>query len=534
MLNNNKLLSQREVNVIPDVSKALSWLEAHPDALKGIGRGIERETLRVKQDAHLAESGHPDSLGSALKHPWITTDFAETLLEFITPVDNNIDHMLALLRDIHRHVAREIGEERMWPFSMPCLIEDAEKIELAQYGRSNIGRMKTLYRQGLKNRYGALMQVISGIHYNFSLPLTFWQEWAGVKDAESGQEAISAGYLRLIRNYYRFGWVIPYLFGASPAVNTDFLQGRESPLPFESDGKGTLWLPYATSLRLSDLGYTSKTQSGLGITFNSLAEYVKALKAAIKTPSEEHAAIGLKDKDGNLLQLNTNVLQIENELYAPIRPKRVTRSGENPSDALLRGGIEYIEVRSLDINPFSAIGVNSDQVRFLDLFLIWCTLADAPEMSAEELLCSRNNWNRVVLEGRKPQQTIAAGCDKTTYPLAEVGKALFADLLRVAEVLDGNHGDTEYQQVCEQLVASFDDPELTYSARILHAIKENGLTEAGIALAEQYGHGLCEEPLEVLSEEDFAHQARASVVAQEQLEAEERLDFEAYLASREG
>ncbi len=203
MLNKNKLLSQREVNVIPDVSKALSWLEAHPNALKGIGRGIERETLRVKPDGHLAESGHPDSLGSALKHDWITTDFAETLLEFITPVDQNIDHMLAFLRDIHRHVARELAEERMWPFSMPCLIDDADRIELAQYGSSNIGRMKTLYRQGLKNRYGALMQTISGIHYNFSLPLSFWQEWADVKDAESGKETISAGYLRLIRNYYR-------------------------------------------------------------------------------------------------------------------------------------------------------------------------------------------------------------------------------------------------------------------------------------------------------------------------------------------
>ena len=534
MLNKNKLFSQREVNVIPDVSKALSWLEAHPNALKGIGRGIERETLRVKPDGHLAESGHPDSLGSALKHDWITTDFAETLLEFITPVDQNIDHMLAFLRDIHRHVARELAEERMWPFSMPCLIDDADRIELAQYGSSNIGRMKTLYRQGLKNRYGALMQTISGIHYNFSLPLSFWQEWADVKDAESGKETISAGYLRLIRNYYRYGWVIPYLFGASPAISSSFLQGRESKLPFETDGKDSLWLPYATSLRLSDLGYTNKSQSGLGITFNSLEGYVKALKAAIKTPSEEYAAMGTKDADGNWLQLNTNVLQIENELYAPIRPKRVTRSGEAPSDALLRGGIEYIEVRSLDINPFSAIGVDANQVRFLDLFLIWCTLADAPEMSADELLCTRKNWNRVVLEGRKPNQKISVGCSETEHSLVEVGKALFADLHRVAEVLDSNQGSTQYQQVCDQLVASFDDPELTYSARILQAIKASGVTDTGIALAEQYRHMLCEEPLEVISEEDFTRQALESVAAQKKLEEDDTLDFEAYLASREG
>ncbi|WP_017349730.1 glutamate--cysteine ligase [Pantoea sp. A4] len=534
MLNKNKLFSQREVNVVPDVSKALSWLEAHPGALKGIGRGIERETLRVDPNGHLASTGHPISLGSALKHDWITTDFAETLLEFITPVDKDIDHMLAVLRDIHRHTARELGEERMWPFSMPGFVEDASAIEIAQYGVSNVGRMKTLYRQGLKNRYGALMQIISGIHYNFSLPLTFWQEWADVKDAESGKETISAGYLRLIRNYYRFGWVIPYLFGASPAICESFLQGRESKLPFESNGKGTLWLPYATSLRLSDLGYTNKSQNNLGITFNSLEGYVSALKKAIKTPSEEFAPMGTHDAAGNWLQLNTNVLQIENELYAPIRPKRVTRSGEAPSDALLRGGIEYIEVRSLDINPFSPVGVDADQARFLDLFLIWCTLADAPEMSAEELLCSRTNWNRVILEGRKPDQTIGVGCGEAQFSLAEVGKTLFADLHRVAEVLDSNNGSTQYQQVCDQLVASFDDPELTYSARILRTIKQNGLVGAGVGLAEQYRHLLCEESLEVLDEQAFSRQAAESIAAQQQLEVSETQDFETYLASRNG
>lgn len=329
--------------MFPDVSQALSWLEAHPDAMKGIGRGIERETLRVRPNGHVATTGHPESLGSALTHKWITTDFAETLLEFITPVNDNIEQLLSFLRDIHRHASRELGEERMWPMSMPCLIDDVEQIELAQYGSSNIGKMKTLYREGLKNRYGALMQLISGVHYNFSLPLTFWQVWAGVDDATSGQEVISDGYLRLIRNYYRFGWVIPYLFGASPAICSSFLQGKETTLPFERSEKGMLWLPYATSLRLSDLGYTNKSQSGLGITFNNLTDYVRALKAAIKTPSANYAELGIKDDKGHWLQLNTNVLQIENEFYAPIRPKRVMRSGENPSDALLRGALNILK-----------------------------------------------------------------------------------------------------------------------------------------------------------------------------------------------
>ncbi|MGF6559388.1 glutamate--cysteine ligase [Erwinia aphidicola] len=532
MLNNNKFFSEREVNLIPDVSQALSWLEAHPDALKGIGRGIERETLRVKPDGHLATTGHPASLGSALTHKWITTDFAETLLEFITPVDQDIDRLLAFLRDIHRHVARELGEERMWPMSMPCMIDPGQDIELAQYGSSNIGQMKTLYRQGLKNRYGALMQIISGVHYNFSLPLSFWQEWAGVKDAESGKEAISDGYLRLIRNYYRFGWVIPYLFGASPAICSSFLQGKESALPFERSDKGMLSLPYATSLRLSDLGYTNKSQSSLNITFNNLAEYIKGLKAAIKTPSEEFASMGVKDENGDWLQLNTNVLQIENELYAPIRPKRVTRSGEAPSDALQRGGIEYIEVRSLDINPFSPIGVDANQVRFLDLFLIWCALAEAPEMSSAELACTRKNWNRVILEGRKPGQTIAMGCEEAQHPLVDVGKALFSDLRRVAETLDGQSGEHHYQEVCDRLVASFDDPDLTYSARFLQNLKANGIGGAGLALAEQYRQQLSEEPLEVLTEQQLSDEALRSKVSQQEIEESDTLSLDAFLKDK--
>ncbi|MDC0726133.1 glutamate--cysteine ligase [Phytobacter diazotrophicus] len=511
--------------MIPDVSQALSWLEKNPQALKGIQRGLERETLRVKADGTLATTGHPHALGSALTHKWITTDFAEALLEFITPVDGDIQHMLTIMRDIHRFAAREIGDERMWPLSMPCYIENGQDIELAQYGSSNIGRLKTLYREGLKNRYGALMQTISGVHYNFSLPMAFWEAKCG----ETDKESVSDGYFRLIRNYYRFGWVIPYLFGASPAICPSFLQGKPSTLPFEKTPGGMYYLPYATSLRLSDLGYTNKSQSNLGITFNNLSDYVVALKRAIKTPSEEYAKIGLK-KDGKYLQINTNILQIENELYAPIRPKRVTRSGESPSDALLRGGIEYIEVRSLDINPFTPIGVDEQQIRFLDLFMVWCVLADAPEMSSDELLCTRKNWNRVILEGRKPGLTLGMGCETAQFPLPQVGKDLFRDLKRVAQTLDGLYGGNDYEQVCDELLACFDNPELTFSARILRSMLDKGIGGTGKALSEEYRSMLREEPLEILREEDFRKECDVSWARQKDVEASDTETFEALVA----
>lgn len=506
--------------MIPDIAQSLSWLAQHPTALKGIRRGLERETLRVQGNAQLALTPHPPQLGSALTHKWITTDFAEAMLEFITPVDDNIQHMLTLLRDIHRHTARNMPDEYMWPFSMPCQLV-TDDIRLAQYGTSNQGRYKTLYREGLKNRYGALMQLISGVHYNFSLPAAFWQ----ARYPASNGQTISDGYLHLIRNYYRFGWVIPYLFGASPAICRCFLQGKQTELPFETTADGHIYyLPWATSLRLSDLGYTNKSQSNLSITFNRLADYVQSLKYATHTPSPEYQRLGLQ-KDGHYLQLNTNILQIENEFYAPVRPKRVPLADESPADALLRGGIEYIEVRSLDINPFSPIGVNEQQIRFLDLFLIWCMLADAPQMSSNELKCTRNNWNRVILEGRKPGLTLGIGCEIARYPLAQVGNDLFSGLRLVAQTLDSIDQQAGYQQVCDQLVACFDQPELTFSANML----EKMLMNDGITLAQQYHQKLCAEPLEILSEQDFQKQRDQSVIRQQQIEAQDSQPFEQWL-----
>ncbi|CAM3334711.1 gamma-glutamate-cysteine ligase [Xenorhabdus nematophila ATCC 19061] len=518
--------------MIPDVSKALSWLEANPTVLNGICRGIERETLRVTPDGHLAKTKHPESIGASLTHKWITTDFAESLLEFITPVDSNIDKTIDFLKDLHRYTAQNLDNEKMWPLSMPCFIDREEDITLAQYGTSNVGRFKTLYREGLKNRYGALMQTISGVHYNFSLPISFWQARLGVKDPETGKEQISDGYFRLIRNYYRFGWVIPYLFGASPAICSSFLRGRKTTLSFEETEKGTCYLPYATSLRMSDLGYTNKSQSDLNITFNDLHTYVESLKKAICKPSAEFEAIGLK-KEGNYLQLNTNVLQIENELYAPIRPKRVTKESESPSDALLRGGIEYIEVRALDINPFTAIGVNETQIRFLDLFLIWCALADAPEMGSTELDCCRQNWNKVILEGRKPRLNIGIGCGIEQQPLKTVGQELFRDLERVAEVLDTCSG-TQYQSVCKELVAMFEDPSLTFSGRVLDKMKTKGIVGFGLELANEYHQELIEEPYSILSEESFSIERDVSVSSQNSIEQQDKMGFEDYLKLHAG
>ena len=514
--------------MIPNISDVLSWLKNNPNILlNGIKRGIERETLRVQSNGYIANTDHPKSLGSALQHNWITTDFAESLLEFITPVNCDTDYIFAFLCDIHSHVSHQLVKtERMWPFSMPCFVKNINKIKLAQYGSSNIGRMKTTYRNGLKNRYGAIMQIIAGVHYNVSFPILFWNE---LKNIKHSIENVSVGYLNLIRNYYRFGWIIPYLFGASPVISSSFLKKTESKLSFETDGNGIFWLPYATSLRLSNLGYSNNTENIFNIKFNSLEEYILILKKATNTPSEVFSKIGIKDIYGNWLQLNTNILQIENELYLPIRPKRITNTGETISDALLRGGIEYIEVRSLDINPFSAIGIDRYQIDFIDLFLIWCVLADSPKINSIELKYIRENWNRVVLEGRKPNQKIIIGCDGISYPLKIIGEILFLDLFCLAEIFDNFKSNKSYQQVCSKLIESFYNPDLTYSARILRKIKKYGLAKTGMMLSEHYYDILYNRPLKVLKKNDFNNQAKKSIIMQKNIEESDMLDFENYI-----
>lgn len=517
--------------MIPDVSKALNWLEKHYTILQGIQRGVERETLRILPDGTLSKSPFPNKIGAALTHPWITTDFAESMLEFITPVNTNIDYMLTFLRDLHRYASVNIGDEMMWPLSMPCFVANEDDIILAQYGKSNEGRFKTTYREGLKNRYGAMMQTISGVHYNFSLPMAFWQARDGVKNSEEGKAVISEGYFRLIRNYYRFGWVIPFLFGASPSMCSSFIQDPQKAKAFIEQTNGNCYLPYATSLRLSDIGYTNNAQKQLGITFNHLETYAEGLKRATQTKSPEFAKLGIK-VDGHYRQLNDHVLQIENEFYAPIRPKRVPRAGETPSDALLRGGIEYIEVRALDVNPFSPIGITEEQIRFIDLFLIWCALAPAPEMSSQELECAKLNWNRVVIEGRKPGLEIGIGCDSYHEPLSKVGHDLFKDLLRVADVLDHKDDQQQYRKVCERLELMFDQPELTLSARTLQAISDLGTSEFGLVLATQYKKQLITEPLSLLTDGDFVQQRILSIEKQQKKEQSDTLSFDDYLKQK--
>ena len=368
--------------------------------LRGGKKGLEKESLRVTADGQIAQSPHPASLGSTLTHPYITTDYSEALIELITPPSPDITETTAFLTEIHQYVYQHLQDELLWAASMPCAVGDDKSIPIADYGSSNVGMMKHVYRRGLEYRYGRRMQAISGIHFNYSLPEQFWPVFQDEEDdAGSLQEFIGDKYFALIRNFIRFEWLVLYLFGSSPAICKSFLAGRAT--RFEEFDPSTYYLPYATSLRMSDIGYKNKNQAVLNIAYNSLDEYVSSLTRAIETPYPEYEAVGVI-RDGQYMQLNTNILQIENEFYSFVRPKQTTLSGEKPTVALKRRGVQYVEIRALDVGLLDPCGVNDAQLRFLEIFLLFCLLQDSPLIDAQEQRSIDYNERTVALRGREP------------------------------------------------------------------------------------------------------------------------------------
>lgn len=497
-------------------------------ALKGIKRGVEREALRIKPSGALAQTPHPQALGAALTHDCITTDFSESLLEFITPPENASSKTISQLEDIHRYVIENIGDEKIWPMSMPCFIEDEADIPIAYFGESNVGKMKRVYRIGLKNRYGSMMQAIAGVHFNFSFPDAFWKQWAMLHGNTHSQDQTSADYFALIRNYRRFCWIIPFLYGASPALCGSFLKGKEHALPFKKVGKGTYYMEYATSLRMSDLGYTSAEQSSLKICYNQLDNYVRLLRGAMETPSARFEGFAAGE-GGHYQQLSKNILQIENELYSPIRPKQPTESMEKPTDALVRRGISYIEVRALDVNPFSSIGITQTQFDFLDVFLLSCLLMPSSDLDEAQLKEAKDNMNRVVLEGRNPELMLSSNANMVS--MRDWCISLFDTFSEVAELLDLANDTTRYGDAVKIEREKVNNPSLTPSGKIMDALlkdnKDNGVL--GLELAERYQSHMKSVDYRYTTADEFADAAERSLQAQQDIESADTTDFDTFI-----
>ncbi len=491
-------------------------------------RGLEKESLRVSRDGKIAQTPHPRALGSALTHPQITTDYSEALLEFVTPPVADLGETLRTLHDIHAFAYQNLDDELLWATSMPCIVDGDKSVPIAEYGDSNIGRMKHVYRRGLDHRYGRTMQAIAGVHFNYSVPQGFWSAYQDlIGSDDSAFEFVSDQYFGLIRNFQRHGWIIPFLFGSSPAICRSFLGGKLD--GFQSFNASTLYEPYATSLRMSDIGYKNRAQAGLAISYNSLQAYVDDLTQAIETPDPEYAAIGTF-VDGEWRQLNTNVLQIENEYYSSVRPKNVTRSGEKPTLALKHRGVQYVEIRALDINPFEPTGVDAHALRFIEALLLFCLLCDSPPIEPVEQGHISYNQGQVARCGRDPQLRLR--WQDGSVRLHDWASALLDALQGVCEILDGDDPRTPYSEALSVQRARLQAPALLPSAQVLETMREHdeSFVHFAMRLSEAHAAYFREQTLAPEVAARFTRMARESLEEQARIEASDSLSFEDYLA----
>ncbi len=490
--------------------------------------GLEKESLRVLPDGSISTKPHPPILGSPLTHPYITTDFSEALLELITP-PGNTDQSLGFLDELHRFIYPHLNEEYLWAASMPCILHGEENIPIAHYGSSARGLMKHIYRVGLGNRYGRVMQVIAGVHFNFSLHENAWKALHELSGKQASlQDFISESYMGLVRNLQRIGWLVPYLFGASPAVCESFFAGRHSILPrFDAH---TLYEPYATSLRMGDMGYTNAKEGETGIkaNYDSLIAYIESLECAIRTPCKLYSKLGVK-ANGEYRQLNDHILQIENEYYSTIRPKPIHGTDERPTRALRKGGIRYVELRSLDLNIFSPLGIDRIQAAFLEAMLLCCLFAESPPIGKEERQMIDINFSLVAHRGRQPGLMLRV--DGGQHPLQEWGMEILEAIRPFCKLLDANSEKPLYCQALEEQSNKIQHPERTPSAKILDEMESNseGFHDLSRRYALLHRDYFLARPLPDERENFFMEIARDSIRRQKEIEANEDGNIDAYL-----
>jgi glutamate--cysteine ligase len=279
---------------------------------------------------------------------------------------------------------------------------------------------------------------------------------------------------------------------------------------------------------MSDLGHQNDAQSGLIPPYNTMMDYMRSLAQAVRKPYAPYAELGLKRGD-DWWQINTNVLQIENEYYATIRPKRVIRTGERPLEALCSRGIQYIEVRCMDVDPFEPIGISLQTARFLDVYLLHCALNESRPIDLAQGEINANNFAKVVKEGRRPGLLLNGdGCDKS---LPDWGSELLLAMLPVAQLLDSQCGGQSHSQALEAQRAKLSDVSLTPSAKVLQQVIANGSSYAAFGLQQSKTHtaDFAARPLTQAQRQAFQVLSTESIAAQAAIESEQTGDFDAFI-----
>lgn len=494
--------------------------------LRGGLKGLEKESLRADVHGDLSQTPHPKNLGSALTHSQITTDYSEALLELVTGPHADPAAALAELDLIHRFVYANIDNELMWASSMPCVLHGDSQIPIARYGRSNAAKMKEVYRMGLGHRYGRVMQAISGIHFNYSLPEGLWPVWQTAEKSDlSAADFRSEKYMGLVRNYLRWDWLTLYLFGSSPAVCKSFFADMPA-VNFPELDSHTIYEPFGTSLRMSDIGYQNKAT--FSVSRHSVQAYADSLEKAVFTPHPEFGTIGV-EVDGEWRQLSDNILQIANEFYSAIRPKMPLKPGERPMVALRNRGVGYVEVRSIDVNPSEPLGMAASQLRFLEALLITAALTESPSITDKEQEMIGQNQITVARNGRKPELRLQSL--NGPIPLGSWARDILDAMYPVCVLLDQDEPTRPYTAALYDQRQKIRNPELTPSAKMLSEMNFFGESFFSHAMRKSLIHQqyFLDRPLPDEINASFQQKAVQSLAKQAEIEAADSVSFEDYL-----
>lgn len=429
-----------------DVIQSLNYRE---ELLKG-NFGLERETLRVDGEGKLALTKHPEVFECKISHPYITTDFSESQIELITPILNTLEELYSFVNSLYDITVLELKDEYLWPQSMPCSIPEDDLIPIADYGKCKSGEVASNYRKKLLKKYGGKKQLISGIHYNFSFNEELIKDlYKKIGNGETYRDFKDSIYLKIVRNYLRYRWLLIYLLGGTTTMHETF--GEKCVIDLDKISKDGFSNNGAVSYRNSECGY--KNPIDLYPNYNSVKEYVESVYKFI----------------------DDKLIDNHKELYTQIRLK--AKDNDRFLESLLEDGINYVEMRSIDINPFSKAGISLDDLNFINLLTIYFLIKDESsyEKWQEE---AQNNQNIISIYG---QMDVALFRDGETITKNNWALDILNEMKEMNSKLSLGKGD-----IIDSMIEKIKNPKLTYAYRISEMVKEEGFLESHLRLAREY------------------------------------------------
>lgn len=429
--------------------KRIKELFTPEELLKG-NYGIEREALRVNNQGALSYEPHPKVFGGKTENPYITTDFAESQIEVITPAFTNIEETYNFLNVLYDIVSLEIGDEYLWPQSMPSIMPAENKIPVAKFGEGNKNESADAYREYLLKKYGGKKQLISGIHFNFS----FSNEFLNTLYDDSNKELDYKGfkdkiYLKIARNFLRYRWLLIFLTGATSTVHKSYL--CECKKDLEEISKDSYSCDGSISYRNSEWGYKNKID--LFPNYNSTKDYLQSIDKFI----------------------DDEVIESPKELYSQVRLK--PKNKDDFKNSLINDGILYLEYRNIDVNPFEKSGISLDDLYFLQVFNLF-------------LLTKKENNYEAWQEEAQENQYLISSLGANDINLKRDGDLISKEkwaLEILDEIMTVNKDlNLKKEATLNKMINRIKNPRLSNAYRVKEICSESGYLNAHLKLAKEY------------------------------------------------